>query len=324
MSEERSSLSIKAASRRRWQAIFLIAASIGAGLFLHQHWNDIAQALEGASAGGIAAGFAASLGFILCSYTGWRALLPKLEAGRDKAVLLHAFLQGQLGKYLPGGIWPFLATAHIGADSGINQRTLMGSLSISLLVNCSAGVAIALAVLPSHLFSELLGGQAMTLALAALLIAAGFAALKHPAVNRWMAQKLQFEFSLSAGSLAIAFGAGAMTWLMGGVQIAALSSALGQDVTLVQIATYAGCYALAWIAGFLFMIAPAGVGVREGTLIALLSTSMPLAEATIIALISRVLFTLADILVAAASAATRTGVKAGPAASKAAQHPHRE
>jgi uncharacterized membrane protein YbhN (UPF0104 family) len=78
-----------------------------------------------------------------------------------------------------------------------------------------------------------------------------------------------------------------------------------------------GAYALAWTAGFLVVVAPAGAGVRELALIAALSPVLDAPAALAVAVLSRVLMTLGDLLWAVAGAALRprNGHKAGaPAA----------
>ena len=85
------------------------------------------------------------------------------------------------------------------------------------------------------------------------------------------------------------------TWAMGGAMLAALASALGYDGSASSLLIYAACYAAAWIAGFLVLVAPAGIGAREGVLIAFLSSQMPVAEASLVALMARVAVTLVDL-----------------------------
>ncbi len=66
-----------------------------------------------------------------------------------------------------------------------------------------------------------------------------------------------------------------------------------------------GGYALAWTAGFLFVIAPAGAGVRELALVAALAPVVDRPAALAVALLSRVLMTLGDLVLGAGGAAVR-------------------
>jgi uncharacterized membrane protein YbhN (UPF0104 family) len=57
-----------------------------------------------------------------------------------------------------------------------------------------------------------------------------------------------------------------------------------------------GAYALAWAVGFLIIFFPGGIGPREVALIAVLAPVMPSASALVIALASRVVMTVGDLV----------------------------
>ena len=57
-----------------------------------------------------------------------------------------------------------------------------------------------------------------------------------------------------------------------------------------------GGYALAWAVGFLIIFFPGGIGPREVALIAVLAPVMPSASALVVALASRVVMTIGDLV----------------------------
>ena len=57
-----------------------------------------------------------------------------------------------------------------------------------------------------------------------------------------------------------------------------------------------GAYALAWSVGFLIIFFPGGIGPREIALIAVLAPVMPSASALVVALASRVVMTVGDLV----------------------------
>ena len=61
------------------------------------------------------------------------------------------------------------------------------------------------------------------------------------------------------------------------------------------------CYAFAWIVGFLSFLTPGGLGVREGLLSLLLSSYMPISQATLVALLCRVWILSAELVLAGAA-----------------------
>jgi uncharacterized membrane protein YbhN (UPF0104 family) len=66
-----------------------------------------------------------------------------------------------------------------------------------------------------------------------------------------------------------------------------------------------GAYALAWVVGFLIVVAPAGVGAREGMLVVALAPAMSASTATALALVSRLVMTAGDFVWAAIAVAVR-------------------
>jgi uncharacterized membrane protein YbhN (UPF0104 family) len=63
----------------------------------------------------------------------------------------------------------------------------------------------------------------------------------------------------------------------------------------------AGIFALSWCAGFVVVIAPAGLGVREYTLALLLGSFIPSGEAIAISFLARLWWTAAEVLYILAS-----------------------
>jgi hypothetical protein len=79
-----------------------------------------------------------------------------------------------------------------------------------------------------------------------------------------------------------------------------------------------GGFAFAWSVGFLVVFAPAGAGVRDVILVALLGSAVGVGGATAVALLSRILMTVGDLATAAVAAwsgrqTMRHGTPADPA-----------
>src|SRR3546814_2766360 len=91
------------------------------------------------------------MGHVFASYMTWRIIIaqhdPQLTSGNSARI----FFLGQIGKYLPGGIWPFLASAEFGRDAGLKSRATMASLLLALLITLGSGVVLCLIALPQAL-----------------------------------------------------------------------------------------------------------------------------------------------------------------------------
>jgi len=91
-------------------------------------------------------------------------------------------------------------------------------------------------------------------------------------------------------------------WAINGLEIYVLMRHLAGDrqgTLLVSV----GAYSLSWAIGFLAVFAPAGAGVREAVMIAVLHTQTTGAIALTVALVSRGISVVADTLTGAAASA---------------------
>jgi uncharacterized membrane protein YbhN (UPF0104 family) len=82
----------------------------------------------------------------------------------------------------------------------------------------------------------------------------------------------------------------------------------GPDLLLLCL----GGYALAWTVGFLVLVAPAGGGAREAALVVALAPVLDRPGALAVALLSRALMTIGDLVYGVAAAVGRPAVVRGP------------
>jgi hypothetical protein len=108
---------------------------------------------------------------------------------------------------------------------------------------------------------------------------------------------------LTAAGVGRAAGWALASWGCYGLHVFVLAAALGAGHGGVLLAQSTGAFAAAWCTGFLLIAAPAGAGVREAVLVLLLGSAIGRSQATVIAVLSRLLFLLADLGWAGVSAA---------------------
>lgn len=217
----------------------------------------------------------------------WRRLLAGLGHVLPIRGGARIFFVGQLGKYLPGSLWPVLAQMELGRDFDVSPRTSAAAVASFLWVHLTTGgavAAIALAwvrIVPGWV---LLAGPAIALLLwAPLMRMALRAALKitrREELDRYPDQRA----ILSATGWALAM------WTFYGLHLWWL---LPQGAPPGPLGS-SGTFAASWVLGFLFIIAPAGAGARETVLVGILTGFVPVGLALAVAVISRVWMTLAD------------------------------
>jgi glycosyltransferase 2 family protein len=273
-----------------------------AGLFLAavvvlvvEQWPEVRPLLGRLSWPTVAAATAAVAAGHLATFLSWRELLADLGFPLPPRAGMRVFFLGQLGKYLPGSIWPAVTQMELGRDYRVPQRVSGAAAAIAMLLAVGTGLVVAAVLLP-------LGGASVPdqyrWAAVALPVAVLLAA--PPVLNRLLgvglrlARRAPLPTPLSLAGACRAAGWALVAWLFWGVQVWLLARQLGVDgLGLLLLST--GAFAGAWSAGFLLVAAPAGAGVREGALILLLGAGIGRPQATVIAIVSRLLFLVADL-----------------------------
>jgi uncharacterized membrane protein YbhN (UPF0104 family) len=254
-------------------------------------WPEVRHSLVHASAGWLAAALACSAAAMSgLGLLWWRCL--RLFGTRVRALPALAWhFGGELGKYIPGGIWAVLGRgefARRGAD--VNRGTAYATTLISYACMTVAAAVVCGALAPfSH--STVLGWEWALL----LLVPAGVAAA-HPAV---LGRGLVLGRRLSGGrvdltaprwsSMLRLIAWAIPTWLLVGTAAVMVTEALGFDQRPARVALAA---VAAWIVGFLAVPVPAGAGVREVVFVVLCGLSA--GPATAVAVIARALLLVVD------------------------------
>jgi uncharacterized membrane protein YbhN (UPF0104 family) len=250
--------------------------------------DEIADALAAASPGGLIVAFVAGLAAMTLLGANWLAILRAGGAHAPWRRGLGWFFVGQLGKYVPGGIWPIVGQAELAARDGVPRSTAYRSTALSMvatLLGAAAVAALAGLVAPSgaRLIPALLA-----LGVTVVLIGLAFAPLRrvlHRLADRVTTRELRLpEGAWFAGIVARYLP----MWALFAVMTIGSAHALGAslDAELVLTLIYAAC--LSWMAGFVIVGLPGGLGVREAVLISLLTGPLGAGVAVSTALISRI------------------------------------
>lgn len=229
----------------------------------------------------------------------WRTVLADLGSPLPLPVAARIFFVGQLGKYLPGSVWPVVMQTELGSDHKVPRRRTATATTVAMLLSVTSALLVMLIALP-------FAPDALPRAFrwAALLIVPLVVVL-HPAVLGFVVDqalrllgrgRLERRTSVRGTLLATLWALG--SWTGAGIQVWALSVPLGAPADLRTAILLVGGYSLAWAVGFIIIVAPAGAGPREVALLAVTASVLGRGEALVVVLLSRVLFTLVDFGVA--------------------------
>ncbi|MFC5380248.1 lysylphosphatidylglycerol synthase domain-containing protein [Aquipuribacter nitratireducens] len=263
-------------------------------------WDEVGPALATIGAGPSVLALGLTLVGVLATGECWRVLLAGLGGRPAPSVAHRVFYVTQAGKYVPGSLWPVLAQAALARRYGVGRATVVTASTLFLLLHTVTGVVVGVVALgPTAAGSW--GRLLYPVALAGLLV------LLPPVLGRLLgllarSGRVRPGTPPSWGATARATALMALAWAAYGAATWVLLVPLSPGTADAALArTAVGAYALAWVVGFLAVAAPAGVGAREAVLVAVLQPGVGLGGALSVALVSRVVLTVADLGLAAAS-----------------------
>ncbi|WP_315772183.1 lysylphosphatidylglycerol synthase transmembrane domain-containing protein [Rhodococcoides kroppenstedtii] len=222
--------------------------------------------------------------------------IPAFDAAR-------CYLVGQLAKYLPGSVWAFVLQAELVRRAGVTRAAGFTAVLVTVGLSTTSALVVGLLALPAlfHLSSVAAIG---VLCLVPISLICAYPAVLTRLVNVLLRllRLPPLTEPLTRRKIALALGWCATSWVFYGIHLWILTSnSVGlHPAGLVQCI---GALALGMCAGVLVFVAPSGIGVREAVVVAALSPFMPSGVALGLALASRLIFTLCEVVAGAAAAA---------------------
>jgi glycosyltransferase 2 family protein len=292
---------LRLASTRPMRWAFVVVAVALAAWAVAARWHAVVAALHRLDVRWLLAALVVTVLNLGLVGMAWRALLSDLGSRLSLPVTARVFFVGQVGKYLPGSLWPMVVQAELARDHGVPRRRTAAATMVLLLLSAASGLVVVLAALP-FVPSVAENGYRWT-----LLLLVPMVALLHPRLLGPLLDRLigaiggePLERRPTAGGTALAFAWAVASWLVAGLQVWLLSVSLGAEKGWHTLALAIAGYALAWAVGLVVVIAPAGAGAREVALAAVLAPMLDGGAVVVVVLLSRVLFTVADLVAAAA------------------------
>lgn len=239
------------------------------------------------------------LGFAMLA---WRSALASLGSTLPIPAAARVYFLGQLGKYVPGSVWPVLAQAEMAKVYGVS-RTRAGVASLvhmlaSLIVGCIFSAVCLLATSSTGfmqywwLIPVAIGGL--------VVLIPGIFSRVLVLVAKTLRRPVEHGDIVVRGSSLLAAGCWfLLMWIAFGAHFVLLGASFINEPR--EVVVLAGAFSLAWVVGFVVVFVPAGAGVREATLVLVLTPVMTAPAALGIALVSRFVMLMGDAIVAGAS-----------------------
>jgi uncharacterized membrane protein YbhN (UPF0104 family) len=110
------------------------------------------------------------------------------------------------------------------------------------------------------------------------------------------ANKIQEPMRVSVFASLLALASLAASWTLSGLSFYFVLRSLGSSLGPADIGAIVSAFSLAWLLGFLFVISPGGIGVREAVLIFLLSATLGATQISVAAVIARLLWSACELM----------------------------
>lgn len=278
-----------------WLRYVLGCVAIGfAGYAIWARWGEVSDALSTFPLWVLPVSLLAAMLGLAAQCLAWRALLAGLGYPLPVPAAGHVFFVAQLGKYVPGSVWAFAAQVELARDYDVPRARGTAATLLAVIVTLVVNLAVAAVTLP-FVSAEAARQWWWALAAAPVLLA-----LLHPRIlNRWNRWT-----PIAPRGVGVAVTLSLLSWIPLGVHIAVLAVGAGVDPTRAFPIT-AGSYALAWTLGVALVIIPAGIGVREAVIVLGLSPVLDPGAALLVAALSRLVTTVADVAWAGVAAVAR-------------------
>lgn len=236
----------------------------------------------------------------------WRFVLAGLGGHLRWSRAAQTWFLSTIVRYIPGNIWQFLGMAELAADDGVSRVTTFASIGVHQVLATMVGLVLAAVYFAAAGQGAWLDAVRPMLWLAPLLLVLCSPPILRRSLN-WLLGLLKrpaVEVTLTWGQIGLAMLGYAGVWLLMGGGFALLVASI-TPITAAQFAALAATWAAAYVVGYLSMLTPSGLGVREGVMIVLLAPMFPTPVPTVIALSARLWMVLGELVAAAIALATR-------------------
>ena len=218
----------------------------------------------------------ASGGWVLASYVvlieTWRQIVIAWGGHLSWGSAARIWFISNLGRYVPGKVWQIGAMGALAQQAGVSSVAAVGSSLVVNLVNILAGFLVVALAGSRNLVAS-------PVAFVAALIVFCVAVIASP----WLLPPLARLAQRVTGRnvpvpaippLAIIFAVAgcAVAWNLYGIAFRDLDVALF-GAAAGKTSAYTAVFILSYLAGYIALFAPGGIGVREGVLLSLLAAA---------------------------------------------------
>lgn len=284
----------------RWaQAVLGVVVIVVAGVALKANWQEIRAEpiVWHFHWGWIAGSLTLTWAMYLLLISGWRALIVGWGERLEMGAAIRIWLLSNLGKYIPGKVWSLVGMALLAQRAGVHPAAATGSAVVMQLLSLATGAAVAFGMLGATVLDDKVPGGWLASALIGGASLASALVVTSPAMMARIGRMIGRPDSLRAvsfGQWLLAAIPNLVAWIGYGVALVWLTKGTMPGVSLAWPLAV-GAFAASYLAGYLFLLAPGGLVVREGLLILLLQDTIGWGNAAGLAFASRCALTVNEL-----------------------------
>jgi hypothetical protein len=212
----------------------------------------------------------------------WWGLI-RLFGGQVKGYeTFRIYFLSSLPRYIPGSIWGYVGRTYLVERQGVRRPIAVLSTLVEIGLFVGSGVAIGL----WYWLKMPAAGLAGIAIAVVLIIGVAYVSLVLNPDRHWSLRTTLAAAATVGGYLAF--------WLVYGLSIAILFQELVPAMGAEEMVSITSGFALSWLAGFLMILVPGGLGIREAAIVITIGPVAGTTVAIFVAILSRFLNLVAD------------------------------
>lgn len=309
-------------SARRWWWTALQLLLLGAlFVFIAREVSTQRAALRAAAASIEVRWFyiAAASAIVLVTYAAliqsWRVLMAGWGSTISFGTAVRIWTIANLGRYIPGKVWSVGALVVLAQREGANSVAAAGAALLGTAINIGAGMGVV--ALSGTAVLNVLGAQyAVAAAIGSVLFVLGVLAL--PWLLPWLLSLLATRRPalelpsqpLPNRAIWLSVTINVLSWVGYGAAFALLARGVLPDIS-GALPTFVAIWTASYLVGYLFLVAPGGIGARETALVgAMVALGVAVsADAAVLAAVSRLWLIVLEVLPGLVSLALAPGAR---------------
>jgi hypothetical protein len=231
--------------------------------------------------------------FLLIAYT-WKRSLTIIKEHISFLAALRVNALATLPKYAPGKVWGILGKVYLAKKEGISEHGCVVTISLETILYLLSGIilflftasSVAKGRIPYTIYIFLIPICFIIIYPPVLISITNFflRLFKRPLVD-FMPNYIQMLELLLLYTL---------SWVLQGIGVFFLINSF-YHINFKILLTISGLHAFSWVVGFLSIITPGGLGVKEGVFSYFASFLMPAGIAALVALLVRIWGTIGEV-----------------------------